>query len=199
MLADSEQEWADALDASRRDVAVLYEDNFNYLSKMCLLRMRQAAFPMLAHGASARLHRRSCAAATRPTTRQPTSTQGADYVLARRGRGDAGRAARPPRGSTPDARSRRSAAWRSATPTAQLVQHRRRPDMKDLDALPFPAWDLVDIDRYQAVWSAPRLLLDEHGHDARLPVPLQLVRQADLGPALQRRAAPRTSPPSSPG
>ena len=28
--------------------AVLYEDNFNYLSKMCLLRMREAAFAMLA-------------------------------------------------------------------------------------------------------------------------------------------------------
>ena len=34
---------------------------------------------------------------------------------------------------------------------------------------------------------------------ARLPVPLQLVRQADLGPALPRRAARRTSPPSWPG
>ena len=29
-------------------IAVLYEDNFNYLTKMCLPRMRQAAFPMLA-------------------------------------------------------------------------------------------------------------------------------------------------------
>ena len=26
--------------------------------------------------------------------------------------------------------------------------------MKDLDALPFPAWDLVDVDRYRAVWRA---------------------------------------------
>ena len=58
-----------------------------------------------------------------------------------------------------------------------------------------------------AIWlRAPRLLLDEHGHDARLPVPLQLVRQADLGPALQRpqpgerrrRAAPGSSRPIKP-
>ncbi len=34
-----------------------------------------------------------------------------------------------------------------------------------------------------------RLLLDEHGDHARLPVPLQLVRQADLGPALPRPLA----------
>src|SRR5207245_6345604 len=47
MLARSEHEWASALDRSRPRFAVIYEDNFNYLSKMCLLRMRQAAFRMI--------------------------------------------------------------------------------------------------------------------------------------------------------
>src|SRR3954467_14854511 len=44
MLAESEAEWDAALEREKPRVAVLYEDNFNYLSKMCLLRMRQAAF-----------------------------------------------------------------------------------------------------------------------------------------------------------
>src|SRR6202171_5322535 len=39
MLAESESEWAAALDRHRPRFAVLFEDNFNYLSKMCLLRM----------------------------------------------------------------------------------------------------------------------------------------------------------------
>ena len=47
MLAASEAEWADALDRHRPRFAVIYEDNFNYLSKMCLLRMRQAALTMI--------------------------------------------------------------------------------------------------------------------------------------------------------
>src|SRR5213079_1956355 len=47
MIAASEDEWAAALDRHRPAYAVLYEDNFNYLSKMCLLRMRQAAFTMI--------------------------------------------------------------------------------------------------------------------------------------------------------
>src|SRR3954451_5721444 len=47
MLAVSEAEWAEALDRHRPRFAVLYEDNFNYLSKMCLLRMRQAAMTMI--------------------------------------------------------------------------------------------------------------------------------------------------------
>lgn len=46
MLAESEQEWAEALDKFQPQYAVIYEDNFNYLSKMCLLNMRTAAFNM---------------------------------------------------------------------------------------------------------------------------------------------------------
>src|SRR5581483_5865573 len=48
MLASSEAEWAAALDRERPALAVIYEDNFNYLSKMCLLRMRAAALEMIA-------------------------------------------------------------------------------------------------------------------------------------------------------
>src|SRR3989304_4260025 len=47
MLAESEEEWATALDRVKPQFAVLYEDNFNYLSKMCLRRMRQAALTMI--------------------------------------------------------------------------------------------------------------------------------------------------------
>src|SRR5204862_4048047 len=47
MLAASESEWGAALDRHRPRFAVIYEDNFNYLSKMCLLRMRQAALTMI--------------------------------------------------------------------------------------------------------------------------------------------------------
>ncbi|MGN6696531.1 MAG: B12-binding domain-containing radical SAM protein, partial [Thermomicrobiales bacterium] len=47
MLAESEEEWARALDRSKPRFAVIDEDNFNYRSKMCLLRMRQAACTMI--------------------------------------------------------------------------------------------------------------------------------------------------------
>src|SRR5262245_20917149 len=47
MLAASEAEWAAALDRHVPRFAVIYEDNFNYLTKMCLLRMRQAALTMI--------------------------------------------------------------------------------------------------------------------------------------------------------
>src|SRR5688500_250468 len=47
MLAESEYEWENLLDEHKPEYAIIYEDNFNYLSKMCLLRMRAAAFKMI--------------------------------------------------------------------------------------------------------------------------------------------------------
>src|SRR5262245_20866688 len=47
MLAASPREWDAALARTRPAVAVVYEDSFNYLSKMCLGRMREASFTML--------------------------------------------------------------------------------------------------------------------------------------------------------
>src|ERR1044071_7082678 len=48
MLADSEADWETSLALHRPRFAVLYEDSFIYLSKMCLLRMREAAMTMIA-------------------------------------------------------------------------------------------------------------------------------------------------------
>ncbi len=56
MLAESEEEWNIALDEHKPQYAIIYEDNFNYLSKMCLSRMREAAFKMIEMAKSARMH-----------------------------------------------------------------------------------------------------------------------------------------------
>jgi len=48
MLAESTDGFRRMLQEETPDVAVLFEDNFNYLSKMCLLNMREAAFEMIA-------------------------------------------------------------------------------------------------------------------------------------------------------
>jgi len=62
----------------------------------------------------------------------------------------------------------------------------RRPDITRLDELPFPAWDLIDVERYRSIWQQHHGYYSmKHGHDARLPVSLQLVRQTDLGTTLQ--------------
>jgi anaerobic magnesium-protoporphyrin IX monomethyl ester cyclase len=152
MLAESEDEWAAALDHHQPRYAILFEDNFNYLSKMCLLRMRTAAFTMVrmakARGCTVIL----CGADA--TDHAPKYfAEGADYVLLGEGEETLGELMDQLEGRTSgpmDLTGILGLAW----PDGAGGQHRnpRRPDIRGLDALPFPAWDLVDIPRYQQVW-----------------------------------------------
>ena len=48
VLAESEADWESALERERPRFAVLFEDNFHFLTKMCLLRAREAAFQLQA-------------------------------------------------------------------------------------------------------------------------------------------------------
>jgi anaerobic magnesium-protoporphyrin IX monomethyl ester cyclase len=47
MLAEGVEDFAKSLDAAQPDVVIIYEDNFNFLTKMCLARMREAACQMI--------------------------------------------------------------------------------------------------------------------------------------------------------
>ncbi len=47
MLNDPEEKFQAALDEHRPRIVVVYEDNFNFLSKMCLTRMREVAYDIL--------------------------------------------------------------------------------------------------------------------------------------------------------
>lgn len=152
MLAESEREWAQELDREQPRFAVLFEDNFNYLSKMCLLRMREAAFTMIAMA-----RQRGCTVivcgADASDHHARYLAEGADYVIVGEGEQTLGELL--------DALTGRAAAelggilglvYRDPANPDEIVRTPPRPDMKELDALPFPAWDLVDIPRYQAIW-----------------------------------------------
>jgi anaerobic magnesium-protoporphyrin IX monomethyl ester cyclase len=151
MLAESEYEWAEALDVHKPEYAIIYEDNFNYLSKMCLLRMREAAFRMIEMAKSRGCTVILCGAdATDHYTEY--LAQGADYVLL--GEGEETLA------ELLDRLSGRSDAKNNiiGLVTRESSMVTRRPDIKNLDALPFPAWDLVDIQKYKKIW------LERHGY-----------------------------------
>lgn len=47
MLADDVEDYTAALCAAQPALVVFYEDNFNFLTKMCLSRMREAACRMI--------------------------------------------------------------------------------------------------------------------------------------------------------
>jgi len=151
MLAESEQEWETALDLYQPSYAVLFEDNFNYLSKMCLLRMRQAAFTMMAMARQRGCTVIVCGADASDHADQYLA-QGADFVII--GEGEL------TLGELLDQLTGRDSRHLDAIPglayrlpnTATLTRTPRRPDLRDLDSLPFPAWDLVDIQHYREIW-----------------------------------------------
>ncbi|HUM27791.1 MAG TPA: cobalamin-dependent protein, partial [Anaerolineales bacterium] len=150
MLADSEEEWARSLDEHRPEYAVIFEDNFNYLSKMCLLRMREAAFTMIRMAKERGCTVILCGADATDHYSQYLE-RGADYCLL--GEGE----------ETLAELLDQLSAGKDAEGLPGLVSKRsthalRRPDIKDLDALPFPAWDLVDVQKYKKIW------LERHGY-----------------------------------
>ena len=180
MLAKSEAAWAAALDREPPDIAIIYEDNFNYLSKMCLLRMRQACFTMIEMANKRGLP--VIVAGSDPSDHAAAYLgQGADFVLL--GEGEATLAALLDRltGRTSQPLSQiEGLAYHAADPLAEgnndssfalpqtgsdegesrYLRTPARPDIKALDDLPFPAWDLVDVERYRRIW------LDRHGYYA---------------------------------
>ncbi|MFO7320577.1 MAG: radical SAM protein [Chloroflexota bacterium] len=165
MLASGPEAWEATLQQSRPRFAVLFEDNFNYLSKMSLLRMREAAFAMLE--AAKRLGCITIACGSDMTDHpEQYLTHGADFVLIGEGeetlaelvgflrvRETAPEAnGYPPEGID----SIRGIAFRDAN--GRVVRTVPRPVLDDLNALPFPARDLVDYDAYRRLW------LQHHGY-----------------------------------
>ena len=150
MLAESESEWEHALDQHAPRFAVLYEDSFNYLSKMCLLRMRQAAFTMM-RAAKARGCTIIVSGSDATDHLGEYFDHGADYVLIGEGEvtlGELMDALNGPR----DLSHIRGLAYREDDGTIRKTPP--RDFIHDLDRLPFPAWDLVDIPQYERAWRA---------------------------------------------
>lgn len=155
MLAESEEEWGLALEREQPRFAVIYEDNFNYLSKMCLLRMRQAAFAMIAMAKA-----RGCIVIVCGSDASDLAAdymqKEADYVVIGEGEQTLLELMNvlTQRASTPFS-SILGLAFKDGQ---HVVINPRRPDIKNLDELPFPAWDLVDVPRYRKIWQ------DRHGY-----------------------------------
>jgi anaerobic magnesium-protoporphyrin IX monomethyl ester cyclase len=179
MLAESTDEWTAALQKYQPRYAILFEDNFNYLSKMSLLRMREAAFKMIDAAKKQGCIVIACGADMTDHTAQYLE-HGAHYVLMGEGEETLGElvgyleSARA-HGGAPlqDASLDEVRATRRVAPTddalykihslaylhhGKVIKTPTRPVIKDLNALPFPAWDLVDREKYHAVW------LEHHGY-----------------------------------
>lgn len=155
MLSDGVGEFRDLLRAARPKVVGILEDNFNFLTKMCTTRMREAAFEMIAaaKSAGARVVVNSSDAIDQTAAYLHV---GADAVIL--GEGEETFLEVTNRyGDDLDADLSQVAGLAITGPAAARFSIRRTPprdSIRDLDALPFPAWDLIDVERYRVAWTA---------------------------------------------
>ena len=152
---DGPEAFAARLDGLDPGVLILIEDNFNFLTKMCTENRRADALAMIraAHSRSWQVAVNSPDACDHPGLYLDA---GAAAVLTGEGEFSAAdfiAAAGGPCETLP--RVPGLIVHDSHGKIVRSVARRERPD---LDALPFPAWDLVDVARYRAAW------LGRHGY-----------------------------------
>ena len=134
-LESPESGFERALKRYQPRLVAVCEDNFNFLTKMCLTRNRELAWWMArnAHQAGVPAIVNGPDATDRA---QDYLRAGFDYVLA---------------GEVEEAIVEVSRCFLEGTGSPQP---RRHPPIADLNALPMPAWDLVDAEPYRRAWTA---------------------------------------------
>ena len=151
MFSRSEADLETSIVTHRPRVVLIYDDQFNYLTKMCLSRMRQASYRMAVIA-----RRLGCRVAVFSSDSSDHAEEylrnGADVVLC----GEAEQTLGPLMHRLLD---RSNGSMESIDGIAFLkddlvVRTPRRPVLTDLDVLPMPAWDLLDVHTYRDRWKA---------------------------------------------
>ena len=149
MLSDSEEELRAHLQRIQPAVVAIYDDDFNYLNKMCLGRMREAAFRMakiakefgsfvVVHGSDATDHA------------EEFLDHSADAVIIGEGEQTLYEIVQQVvRDRTQEFQRIPGVAFKT---NGNVVRSARRIPEKTLDNLSFPAWHLIDVARYKNAW-----------------------------------------------
>jgi anaerobic magnesium-protoporphyrin IX monomethyl ester cyclase len=126
---------------------VIYDDGFNYLTKMCLTNMREAAFEMMKFA-----RQKGCTVIVSSSDATDHFEQyleeGADFVLL----GEAENTLAELVAAVENKKDFMSIPGLAYRYQDAVIKTVKREVMKTLDELPFPAWDLVDIDMYRKTW-----------------------------------------------
>jgi len=148
MFSHEPEEIIPVLDEQQPDLFVIYDDGFNYLTKMCLTNMREAAFKMI------RLAKeRGCTVIVSSSDStdhyEQYLNEGADFVLI----GEAEfTLLELVQSITNDQNNFTTIQGLAFKENDAIIKTSRRTVIKELDALPLPAWDLINIEPYKQSW-----------------------------------------------
>ncbi len=149
-LRDSPAELEAVMQREQPRYLVIYDDGFNYLTKMCLTRMREAAFEMAKMG-----KKYGCQVIVNSSDSTDHAAQylaeGADFVMLGEGEQTLRELVQALEAGVYDFSDIAGLVYRLKVNT-EIIRTAPRPVLHDLDSLPDPAWDLVDIEAYRQVW-----------------------------------------------
>ena len=151
-LVHSAQELAPHL-VDTPDFLVIYDDGFNYLSKMCLTVMRDAALEMIEMARPTVKHIEVCSS---DSTDHPEIylRAGADFII--QGEGELTLAELCDLLQNGEVATAKSILGVAFLEDDKLIKNARRPVLRQLDDLPDPAWDLVEFGGYREIWQQGR-------------------------------------------
>jgi len=156
-LRKSAAEILPVLATERPKYLVIYDDGFNYLTKMCLTRMREAAFEMAQAGKAA-----GCTVIISSSDSTDHCDQylakGADFVLLGEGEITLRELVLALEAGQTDFSKIFGLAYEEHLSLITVTKTPPRPVLHHLDDLPDLAWDLVDMDAYRQIW------MDRHGY-----------------------------------
>ncbi len=126
---------------------VIYDDGFNYLTKMCLVNMRDACFEMIQFAKE-----KGCTVIVSSSDATDHSQEyidrGADYILI----GEAENTLIELLDAIKNNNSVDAINGLAYLKNGTLIKTTKREVIHVLDSLPLPAWDLIDMTLYQSNW-----------------------------------------------
>jgi len=143
-LKHGPEEILQIIEKERPELLVIYDDGFNYLTKMCLTNMREAAYKMATWAKENGIKVAICSSDSTDHFKDYLAN-GATVVVT--GEGEATLTEFVEKKLDPTSVSGLVYATDNGP-----VRNAPRPVMNDLDALPLPAWDLVDVPSYEQIW-----------------------------------------------
>lgn len=148
MFATGPEEIKPVLEEQAPGIFVIYDDGFNYLTKMCLTNMREAAFDMCKMAKAKGCKVVVCSSDSTDRFEEYLS-EGADFVVI--GEGEQTLLELADAVNHKD-RDPFMVAGLAYIKDGKAIKTHARPVLKDLDCLPLPAWDLIDIAPYKESW-----------------------------------------------
>ncbi len=146
-LRNSPDNIHEELKRANPDVLVIYDDGFNYLTKMCLTVMREAAFTMIGLARKKNIRVIVCSSDSSDHYEEYLA-KGVDYVI----RGEGEEALKELLVALDQKNDPAEISGIAYHKNGKPTVNSTRPVLRDLDSLPLPAWDLIDMESYRKIW-----------------------------------------------